>query len=266
MKVNKKYHKLVNLYSFNPISECSLFKHIVIQHFYKNNDKNERVKDMEYYIYWYNDKEAEKQPQVNEIFKYSIRQENNKGKKMRHSVEVGNEYIDDNIDMLEEWSGLEVGEVLYDSERDGKESKTFRDQILHHKQMYFIIIDSDGNVFGHYHSTVINSPGNWSNDSERVHDRNIFMFTLNSNGRCEAKKCKSKINNICTVINPDDTFFCVGDNIGWNELTRFDTHGSYLYRLPERFIGMGGKDCTKEDCSTGSSYFTAKRLIVIEMN
>ena len=254
MKVNKKYHKLVNLYSFNPISECSLFKHIVIQHFYKNNDKNERVKDMEYYIYWYNDKEAEKQPQVNEIFKYSIRQENNKGKKMRHSIEVGNEYIDDNIDMLEEWSGLEVGEVLYDSERDGKQSKTFRDKILHHKQMYFIIIDSDGNVFGHYHSTKIDKV------NVDYYDRNIFMFTLNSNGRCEVRKFEQN-SRVYTYIYGDEEFIFCGACLGEYYINNFDKKESQI----NKSIMSSLKEINENTLTGKCGKFKLKRLVVLKI-
>ena len=53
---------------------------------------------------------------------------------------------------------------------------------MNHNQLYFIIIDSNDNVFGHYHSSVIDKINNW------IYDSNIFIFTLNSNGRCEIKK------------------------------------------------------------------------------
>ena len=52
---------------------------------------------------------------------------------------------------------------------------------MKHSKLYFIVIDSDNNVFGHYHNSIIDKIGD-------NYDPNIFMFTLYSNGRNEAKK------------------------------------------------------------------------------
>ena len=39
MKMNKKYHKLVEMYHFNLINDYYLFKNMKIKHFYKSNTK-----------------------------------------------------------------------------------------------------------------------------------------------------------------------------------------------------------------------------------
>ena len=39
MKMNKKYHELVEMYHFNIINDYYLFKNMKIQHFYKSNTK-----------------------------------------------------------------------------------------------------------------------------------------------------------------------------------------------------------------------------------
>ena len=53
MKVNKKYQSFVDMYSYNPIRDCSLFKNMYIQHIYCKSDyRNKRV-GMKQYIYWY---------------------------------------------------------------------------------------------------------------------------------------------------------------------------------------------------------------------
>ena len=43
MKVNKKYHNLVKMYHFNPISDCNLFINIETQHFYSLKEKDKRI-------------------------------------------------------------------------------------------------------------------------------------------------------------------------------------------------------------------------------
>ena len=50
-------------------------------------------------------------------------------------------------------------EVLYDSDNDGKESSVFREKVMKHSQLHFIVVDSDNNVFGHYHPGVIGKCG-----------------------------------------------------------------------------------------------------------
>ena len=45
-----------------------------------------------------------------------------------------------NIPILEEWSGLEYDQVLYDSERDSKLPEIFRNKIMNHSHLYFIVV------------------------------------------------------------------------------------------------------------------------------
>ena len=60
---------------------------------------------------------------------------------------INNEYITNNIQTLETWSGHQVNTVLYDSDIDGKDSQIFRNKTMNHQHLYFIVIDSDNNVF-----------------------------------------------------------------------------------------------------------------------
>ena len=82
--------------------------------------------------------------------------------------------VKQNIPTLEEWSGLKYKQVLYDSDIDGKSSEIFRNKILKHKQLYFIVKDSEGNVFGHNHSSNIHE------FNVDIDDKNIFMFKLSN--------------------------------------------------------------------------------------
>ena len=89
---------------------------------------------------------------------------------------------------------------------------------MNHNQLYFIIIDSNDNVFGHYHPGVIDKIG--YND----YDSNMFIFTLNNNGRCGIKKFDSKDGNAHTYIDNDNNYyFCYGYSI-----FQIDTNSSFI--------------------------------------
>ena len=143
------------MYKYNPISDISLFENIQTQHFYNKEDVENKKDELYQYIYWFN--ELMKNKKDNEIFKDII----------------FNKYIVNNIPILEEWSGLKFNEVLYDSEKDGKSSEIFRNKVVNYSHLYFIVIDSNNNVFGHYHNGIINRIGH------RIYDKSIFMFSLN---------------------------------------------------------------------------------------
>jgi len=72
MKVNKKYEDLVLMYKFNPISETDLFQNIQTQHFYKEEDVENKIDEKFQYIHWepvdYNSDKF-KNRKDNEIFK-----------------------------------------------------------------------------------------------------------------------------------------------------------------------------------------------------
>ena len=119
---------------------------------------------MHQYIYWH---DVDKMLEANEIVKYD-----------------GLKYIMNNIKVLEKWSGKKYSTILYDSKRDGDSKPVFKDRIMNQSQLYFIVIDSSENVFGHYHPGIISDFVNY--------DRNIFMFLLKSNGRYEPVKYTMK--------------------------------------------------------------------------
>ena len=266
MKVNKKYAKLTKEFTYNPISDCSLFKHMNIQHFYKMNDKKNRITNMEYYIYWYDDKIAEQQADSNEIFKYEIRKENNKGIKGNACIdfsEINNDHIEENVGLLEEWSGLSYDRIVYDSDKDGKNSEMFKQKVMDQEHLYFIVIDNQNNVFGHYHPSVIHGI------RTDCIDNNIFMFTLFSNGRCEPKKFEGK-GNLCTQLLQGERFYKVsypkndGNGVWLYEFDNIDR--SNMGPLNNYFIGIVGTELTGRNCSLSTCQFTQKRIIVIQMN
>ena len=51
MKVSKKYQDLTEMYHFNPISDCSIFRNIETQYLYHKED--DKKSNMYGYVYWY---------------------------------------------------------------------------------------------------------------------------------------------------------------------------------------------------------------------
>ena len=129
--------------------------------------------------------------------------------------------------------------------------------MIGHKQLYFIIVDSDNNVFGHYHPGIINDTDNRC--------KSIFLFTLNSNGRNGVMKfdgkCDYNYTSIwcekyrvvydCNNINVD-SFSANGGWIDERDICRY--HEGIRYETLTGFINRGWY-----------VYFTVKRLIVLEM-
>ena len=131
---------------------------------------------------------------------------------------------------------------------------------MNHNQLYFIIIDSKNNVFGHYHSSVIDKINNW------IYDSNIFIFTLNSNGRCEIKKFNNKnVNNAYTCIYNDNNYYGCGYGYGNNcyGIYQIDTNNSRINSSIENYFS--GIEKTILTGNYNPNYFTTKRIIVIQM-
>ena len=123
---------------------------------------------------------------------------------------------------------------------------------MNHNQLYFIVIDSKNNVFGHYHPSVIDKIDSYNYDS------NIFIFTLNSNGRCGIKKFNNKNGKAFTRIYNDDDYYyyCYGYYI-----YQIDTNNSFIdYDIENYYSGI-----EKTTLTGNTGYFTTKRIIVIQM-
>ena len=161
---------------------------------------------------------------------------------------------------------LECNQVygyLWCSEIDGKSSEIFRNRIINHSHLYFIVVDSNDNVFGHYHNSVIDKIGGY------IKDDKSFMFTLNSNGRCGVMKFNIKHDRAqyATSLCSENSFYY---NIGYGHdgdfwIGSFDENGSVLKNISITYEGITNTLLTGKDCSNGI-YLTTKRLIVIEMN
>ena len=164
-----------------------------------------------------------------------------------------------NIETLEEWSRCMYNCVVYDSDIDGKDTMVFKNKLLNHSHLYFIAIDTEGNIFGHYHH------GKIVNISLENHDGSMFLFTLYINGRSEIKKFDSKYDTGYTTLG--ECFYACGFNKGiWDTRKVFTMSAfSSCYKctnrenLLEQFEGVQGK--------IFDSYLNIKikRIFVIEM-
>ena len=123
---------------------------------------------------------------------------------------------------------------------------------MNHNQLYFIIIDSNDNVFGHYHPSVIDKIDDY------IYDSNMFIFTLNNNGRSEIKKFDRKGGNASTRIYNDNDYYGCGYDI-----RQIDINRSRIYKsIEDCYSGI------EKTTLTGNYYptcFTTKRIIVIQM-
>ena len=177
-----------------------------------------------------------------------------------HRLSKSSKYVSENIVLLELWSGKKYSRVLFDSELDGRKSSVYRDRVMNQGQLYFIVIDDQDNAFGYYHPSVLNKL-----DTHILGD--IFMFTLNSNGRCigaekfDRKKDKEPV----TTIFSDRYYEVYSSGFGYHVNIIGAKEGSILYAniLMQSFEGM------KRDTLVGKSgyaqYFNTNRLVVVQM-
>ena len=72
------------------------------------------------------------------------------------------------IEKLEEWTKLKLGQRLYDSNVDdnNKFTSTFDDKVKDKKQLLFIVETKDKNVFGCYIDSVIDKINSYITDSK----------------------------------------------------------------------------------------------------
>ena len=90
----------------------------------------------------------------------------------------------DEAEQLEQWTNLEIGDVIFDSEKDDWNINTsvFGDKVMNRKSLIFIVEDTSGNKFGCYTTRKISQYNAYQTDSD------AFVFSLKSNGRVHGMK------------------------------------------------------------------------------
>jgi hypothetical protein len=253
MKVCRSYSDIVSAYHFNPISDTSLFENMETQHFYNKDDvKNKKANEYQY-IYHFGDEKLEQNKKANEIF-------------------IGDEinYLYRQVPLLKNWCGKEFDKIIYDSDKDVNKydnGATLFAKIKNKPNLYFIIIDSNENIFGFYVNKEITREIGKYNE--------LFMFSLRSNEN-EPKKFpvipdyKHSFTIRFWKLENDIISIQAGIREGFPlSLSRYGEHNSYIGNKIDRVF----KDANKF-YFTGETFFfmpgghipfTLKRLIVIEM-
>ena len=118
------------------------------------------------------------------------------------------------LNQLEKWSGMQCGEIIFDSEKDNwnEESSVFNDRIIGKKSLTFLIEDEDGERFGYYFNNRITEQYNeWISTTNKS-----FLFNLHSKEKRLAKPMRFEILNKTyggIVLYPleDDRLISLGD-------------------------------------------------------
>lgn len=244
MKVCKKYEELVLMYKFNPISDPYMFENIQTQHFYNRNDIWFKVPGLSKYIYWDPPYYITRNKANDTVFKDS-------------SMNKVLWYLPN----LEEWSESRFKEIVYDSSYSKVETL---DKVIYGKsKLYFISIDSNNNIFGHYHPSKIIKGIN--------RDQSIYMFSLRSSERVSPEiYYSSPRSNVFTEVyshtyilycgNYNESGYRLSDYTSSNSCIGRDVHCSFIGCNEFTFTGKYSLIDTD-----GSVLFSLKRLIVIEM-
>ena len=83
----------------------------------------------------------------------------------------------DQVGMLEEWTGLKCGDIVFDSNVDNwsKRISVFNERIIGKKQLTFLIEDTDGEIFGYYLNTEVKKEYN----RQTFTQTDVFSFEFN---------------------------------------------------------------------------------------
>jgi len=254
MKICKKYEELVSMYKFNPIQDMSLFENVQTQHFYKSNELNLKRPGMYRYVYWKHPNDVVRNKKSNEIIKDSVINE-----------------ICDCVNELEIWSGEHFKCFLFDSSK--RQETELYNAIDGKDKLYFIIVDSEDNIFGCYNPV--------NHFSKCVLSKRIFAFSLRTNGRVNSIKYDREENDdqtTFTKINSKNSLFCLGtgniDNfVETPEILISDLSPNCNDNFISKDISKVFKKCDKFSFTgrnssvdkNGNVTFTVKRLVVLQM-
>lgn len=245
MKVCKMYEELVLMYKFNPISDPYLFENIQTQHFYNRTDTWFKVPGLSKYVYWDPPHYLTRNKASNVIFKDSVMNK-----------------VWWYLPKLEEWSNSHVKGMIYDSSYSKVE--TLYKVVYGKSKLYFISIDSNNNIFGHFH------PGEIIKDVN--HDSSIYMFSLRSSEMMSPEVYYSSLRSsvFTEVYSHTHLLYCGSYNESGYKLSDYSSSNSYIGRdVHCSFIGCNKFTFTGKSSpvdTDGSVLFSLKRLVVIEMN
>ncbi|EMD45460.1 Hypothetical protein EHI5A_253500 [Entamoeba histolytica KU27] len=164
------------------------------------------------------------------------------------------------IKQLEEWTNRKVFNILFDSDIDDWKVNTsvFNQRIMNKEHIIIIIEDSDGNKFGGYVNSKIDRVDEW------IYDSQSFVFSLESNRieRMIKFDIKTPEDAFYLCKRSDDCLFGYGYGGDIDVYKENNKTNSYCKQYSFEYNGIENALCGKE---WPNSYFTPKRIIVIEM-
>ena len=129
-------------------------------------------------------------------------------------------------------------------------------KILNQQHLYFITIDSSGNIFGHYHDSLIDRLG-------YHYDNKIFMFTFSLNHIESIKKYRSLRNEMFTFISFEDKELFSCCNV--YSVNKIDSNTSSVHEEIENCFDGLTKKMFVQSTIFKTTKFKPKRVIVIRM-
>ena len=178
------------------------------------------------------------------------------------------------IQQLEEWTGLECCQIIFDSSFDDwtTNKSVFHKRIIGKSKLVFIIEDNEGEIFGYYLNTEI---------TKRYHewrktDDKSFEFNLESNGRLTGPM-KFEIKNekiggwkLFKKYDEYDDLIVLGDIHLKKKVKKYYSyceHNEYIFNYHEIDFALCGKGKIYNDDESGEmTCFDPKNIYVIQMN
>ena len=168
---------------------------------------------------------------------------------------------------LEEWTGLQCSEVLFDSDYDNWSEGTsvFDDKLFKKEHLIFLIEDEDGEKFGYYSNTEVIKEYYKPTDTRSK----VFHFNLQSKNERLQQPMKFPIQyryltGWYLAKKSDMILFGLGEIVLYKENRK---NRSYCYQHNDVFNyhGIENALCGKERKEYGKMYFNPKRILVIQM-
>ncbi|KAL7717595.1 TLDc domain-containing protein [Entamoeba marina] len=173
--------------------------------------------------------------------------------------ENGISYINQSADHLRQWSNKKKYTVIYDWEfDDGTSNDILVNKVMNKRNLYFICVDYEKNVYGGYVSEEILKTDSWTKDP------NAFVFTLARNGKITPKKFgikKKSVNNAFWIHSNDYYLFQFAYDIVVNK------KGNERSYCQQECFDYGGtiKALTEKQGWEESHRFQVKQVVILQM-
>ncbi|ELP93382.1 hypothetical protein EIN_057970 [Entamoeba invadens IP1] len=167
------------------------------------------------------------------------------------------------LEVFQEWSGLKVCDILYDSENEEIEDNTnFNGKVMFKPNCFFISFDKKGSIFGGYLKENIGLL------DEDVDDENHFIFCLRREDGVpftEPKRWfhKKEHDGGIRLFSNNDCLFQMGNvNFGCFGISKLSLRKNVCLNLSNEYEGIEDTDLN----GTNKKFFTVERIVVIHMS